>query len=181
MDPIIHAQSFATLHHVILGKQMYGVLPYTHHLQAVAEVLKRFGPTCSAYGGDLPPTVTSDQMLCAAWLHDVVEDTDVKVRDIEETFGETVAQLVSAVTSEQGPNRKARNALTYPKIRAAGHYAIRLKLADRIANVENGGASVQMYKREYDEFRHGLRLEKWSNDDMWLHLDLVLGYKREGQ
>lgn len=176
MDPIVHAQFFATTHHVLKKGQMYGALPYTHHLQAVADVLKKFTPANTIYGSR---TLRMDDttMLVAAWLHDIVEDTDVKLRDVEETFGEDVAKLVGAVTAEDGANRKVRNALTYPKTRAAGVWAVRLKLADRIANVENGGASVEMYKREYPDFHHALRTEL-ENDDMWLHLDHKLGFKR---
>lgn len=163
MDPLASVKSFATLHHVIRKAQMYGVLPYTHHLQAVEDVLYEFGEERL-------------ELQQAAWLHDVVEDTDVKVRDIRENFGERVAELVAAVTSEDGVNRKVRNALTYPKIRAAGDDAIRLKLADRIANVRNGGGSAMMYANEHAEFRHQLFVPDETCDDtitftMWTYLD----------
>lgn len=111
-------------------------------------------------------------MLEAAWLHDIVEDTDVKLRDIEENFGEDVAFLVSCVTSEEGLNRKVRNALTYPKIRSGGPRPIRLKLADRISNVSSGGGSMKMYGREYPDFRHALYSDQDSmNSAMWRELD----------
>jgi len=167
MDPITFAKQFATLHHVIRKGQMYGVLPYTHHLAAVENQLRLFGEK-------------REEMLTAAWLHDIVEDTEVKLRDIEENFGEEVARLVGAVTSEQGENRKIRNALTYPKIRNAGPDAIRLKLADRLANVLMGGSSAKMYAKEYADFRHGLRDENdtlnwkawcWLDDE----IDIVIG------
>ncbi len=160
MEPLIFARSYATLHHVIRRGQLYGVLPYTHHLAAVEEVLREFGET-------------RQELLVAAWLHDIVEDTDVKVRDVEENFGPEVAALVSAVTSEEGPNRKTRNALTYPKIREAGEDAVRLKLADRIANVRNGGSSVSMYAKEHKAFKHAL-YSQGSNLKMWAELDQLL-------
>ena len=78
---------------------------------------------------------------------------EVRTRDIAELLGEDVAVLVEAVTSEEGVNRAQRNALTYPKIRRAGRDAVRLKLADRIANVEHGGRAFEMYKKEHAEFR----------------------------
>jgi hypothetical protein len=105
-----------------------------------------------------------------------VEDTDVKLRDIEENFGEEVARLVGAVTSEEGPNRRVRNALTYPKTRDAGSDAVRLKLADRLANVENGGGSLAMYIREYPDFRHALFSPYDDfNLRMWSALDDIIG------
>jgi guanosine-3',5'-bis(diphosphate) 3'-pyrophosphohydrolase len=167
MDQLTAAKHFATLHHVIRKGQLYGPVPYTHHLSDVEGVLREFG-------------ITDEDMLVASWLHDVIEDTDVKVRDIEESFGSCVATLVSAVTSEDGPNRKTRNALTYPKIRGTGNAATKLKLADRIANVRNGGSSVEMYRREHSDFKHALTtgLEDEESLEMWAELDRLLGFKR---
>ena len=160
MDILASAKAYATLHHVIRKGQLYGVVPYTHHLHDVERTIRWFG------GDD------DIEMLNASWLHDIVEDTDVKLRDIEENFGEGVAFLVGAVTSEEGANRKVRNALTYPKIRDAGSRAIRLKLADRISNVQNGGGSGKMYAREYADFRYALfNAADNTNIPMWQRLD----------
>lgn len=122
------------------------------HPPPVAEVLADFG-------------IDGEVMQVCAWLHDILEDTKVKKRDLEEQFGDEIANIVWAVTSEEGANRKIRNALTYPKIRAAGPAAIALKLADRIANVENGGRAVEMYRKEHAEFRHGIYLTDPDEDD----------------
>lgn len=155
-DPLRWAKFFATVRH---GTQTYGGLPYTHHLAAVERVLVRFG-------------ITDEDMLTAAWLHDVVEDTGTKAKEIAEMFNDRVASLVSSVTNEPGENRKVRAALTYPKIRASAD-AVRLKLADRIANVENGGKLVDMYRREYEDFRRALYTPGQA-DAMWAHLDDLL-------
>jgi (p)ppGpp synthase/HD superfamily hydrolase len=159
-DPLRWAKFFAVIKH---GNQQYsGCLPYSHHLAAVESVLRRFGET-------------SERMLTAAWLHDVVEDTGTKLKEISEFFGDDVAELVGAVTNEPGPNRKVRNALTYPKIRDASPSALILKLADRIANVEQGGKLVDMYRKEYVDFRRALIPDRMvagsSMDLMWKHLD----------
>ena len=149
MDLVTQAKMFATQKHVLDNRQLYGsILPYTHHLADVAGILRQ--RSCD-----------DEIIIAAAWLHDVVEDTrdrdnEVRVRDLQEMFGDEVAALVDAVTSEPGANRKIRNALTYPKIRAGGERAIALKLADRLANVRFGGRAVEMYRREHAEFRHAL-------------------------
>lgn len=80
--------------------------------------------------------------------------------------------LVGAVTNEPGPNRKTRSALTYPKIRQSDK-SIALKLADRIANISQGGSLVEMYRKEYPEFRHGLFIPTKDQRilDMWKALD----------
>ena len=42
-----------------------------------------------------------DDILCAAVLHDTVEDTDVSLQDIKENFSETIAELVSYETEDK--------------------------------------------------------------------------------
>lgn len=170
MDALTFMKSYATLHHVIRKGKMYGVLPYTHHLADVEGVLREFGET-------------REFMFVGSWGHDLIEDTDIKARDIEENFGEDVARVVVAVSGDPSLPREARNALIYPKIRAAGYDAIRLKLADRIANVRNGlrtnGSMVKKYVKEYPTFRLNLWDEKdMMNFAMWMALDDLM--KRAG-
>lgn len=163
VDGLKAAQFFATVKHEFFSKkgvpQRYSGLPYTHHLAAVEAVLRRFGFSDG----------TGSEHLVAAWLHDVVEDTQTKTKEIVEMFGARVGELVEAVTNEPGENRKARNANTYPKIRQCPG-ATALKLADRIANVEFGGAQGNMYKKEYEDFRRAL-YTPGEYEDMWAHLD----------
>lgn len=156
MDPLRWAKFFASVKH---ADQKYGSLPYTHHLAAVERVLRTFG-------------VTDPCMLEAAWLHDVVEDTGTKLKEIKEMFGDRVAELVGAVTNEPGENRKIKAALTYPKIRNVIG-ATTLKLADRIANVESGGSMLNIYKKEYDDFKRSL-FTNGENSEMWKYLDGLL-------
>lgn len=159
MDPLRFVKFYATVKHA--GQLYSDGLPYTHHLAAVEGVLRRF------------QGCLTNAMLEAAWLHDVVEDTGTKLKEVEEMFGPEVASLVSAVTNEEGANRKIRAALTYPKIRNGGQCAVRLKLADRIANVENGGKLVEMYRKEHEDFKRAL-FTPGENEDMWVHLDNLL-------
>lgn len=49
-------------------------------------------------------TITNDlDVLCAAVLHDVVEDTDVTIEQVEEHFGPRVAALVASETEDKRP------------------------------------------------------------------------------
>lgn len=164
------AKFYAATKHA--GQQYSGGLPYTHHLAAVENVLRRFSEIHNATLDGYPEY---NEVLAAAWLHDVVEDTPTKIKEIIELFGAEVANLVFAVTNEPGPNRKMRAAITYPKIRRV-RLAVHLKLADRIANVETGGNLVQMYKDEYEDFRRALRTPGVA-DAMWAHLDGLMEYK----
>lgn len=157
LDPLRFVKFYASVKHA--GQEYSLGQPYVVHLKATDDVLVRFG-------------VTDLVMRTAAWLHDVIEDQGVTARDIAEMFGEEVATLVAAVTNEEGPNRKARGLLTYPKIRKTPR-AVQLKLADRIANVENGGRMVQKYREEYEDFRRALYVPG-EYENMWQHLDKLL-------
>lgn len=106
------------------GQQRYGKAPYSAHLEAVVQVLLSEG------------FVSNIPLLCAAWLHDVLEDTDFTAQDLMPLFGAQVVDLVVSVTDEPGATRAERKAKTLPKTRKGGSNAVALKLADRIANVE---------------------------------------------
>lgn len=171
MDRVSRARCFAELAHT--GQVYNEEVPYSVHLQQVVDVLKRFG-------------VADDNLYCAGYLHDSIEDTRTSYSDIEKRFGTEVAELVFAVTNEQGRNRKERAAKTYPKIVAAGAQATILKLADRIANVEYGLADgigkSDMYRKEFPEFATALYNQRAVKDvfvaarleNMWRHLARLL-------
>lgn len=161
------AKAFAIAMH---GDQKYGEKPYVAHLAAVVEVLERF---------------KAEQGLCqeaiaAAWLHDTVEDTPATAQKVQELFGTRVAELVEAVTNGPGKNRKEKHSATYPKIRAT-HGATRLKLADRIANVEEclrtNSPKLKMYQKEFRDFELALH-QLDLNEDMWGHLHFLLGHPK---
>ena len=132
------ALAFAREHH---GAQRYGKspndVPYEVHLEAAAEVLRRFG-----YGDD-------PVLMSAAYLHDVIEDTGVKRAELAERFGHRVADIVDAVSDPPGESRAERKAAAYPRI-AGCEGAVIVKLADRIANVEAGGPMVDRYRAEQE-------------------------------
>ena len=158
----LSAEEFAAQAH---GDQRYGThLPYHHHLASVVATLHRFGH-------DDP------ELVDAAWLHDTIEDTSVTSEDIAERFGVRVAELVWAVTNEDGANRGERHQKTYPKIAAQGTDAITLKLADRIANTEAARdqrrSLLGMYVKEHPAFRTALR-PAGGDPVMWDHLDALI-------
>ena len=157
LDPLRWAKFFASIKHA--GKFYASGLPYTHHLASVDAVMVRFG-------------FDSLILRTACWLHDVLEDTETSKKEIAEMFGSEVADIVWAVTNEPGENRAIRHALTYPKIRAHKD-ALCVKLADRIANVEQGGKLVQMYKKEHENFKRSL-YTAGQYEDMWKHLDYLI-------
>ena len=62
--------------------------------------------------------VTDVEVLCAALLHDTVEDTDTTPQEIEGAFGARVARIVAEVTDDQALSKSERKRLQVE--RAAG-------------------------------------------------------------
>ena len=105
-------------------RRKYSHQPYSDHLAAVARIVG---------------SVTDDEeMIAAAWLHDVVEDTPATLYDIETAFGKEVAVLVENLTDVSQPgdgNRAARKAIDRQHIALGSARAKTVKLADLIDNL----------------------------------------------
>lgn len=107
--------------------------PYIFHPIAVAKIV--------AYEIGLDTT-----SIVAALLHDVVEDTDYTIEDIERLFGENVARIVSGLTKishlnkEQDASIQAEN---FRKMLLTLHDDVRvilIKIADRLHNMQTMNA-----------------------------------------
>lgn len=138
------------------GDQRYGKQPYEYHLAKVAQILKDFG-------------YDDDTWQAAAWLHDVVEDTKTNIQYINLAFGWEVSMLVWAVTGF-GATRQERVNNILTKLRGYPNACV-LKLADRIANVEESGKK-DMYLKEQDMFEHVVR--RHVPPAMWTRLEEAL-------
>lgn len=82
----------------------------------------------------------TEAMICAAILHDVVEDTFFTLDDIVKEFGKDVAELVEMLTDISNPsygNRKERKAKDREHIAKASNEAKTIKLADIIENTSS--------------------------------------------
>lgn len=162
---------FATEAH---GAQMYDKdKPYLFHLANVCQTLNRFGFTIAKY-----PTIQISGIL-----HDVVEDTDVKLKEVRGRFGNEVADIVDLVTDKPGETREVRHLATYPLI-AKNEKAIIVKLADRITNVEYSDFTSNLkqwrkYRREYQYFRETLMpgSAMLLTMKMWQHLDRMFDWE----
>lgn len=79
----------------------------------------------------------STEMLMAAVLHDVVEDTPVTIEQIEDDFGSVVAEMVNGLTDVSKPedgNRATRKKLDREHIAKQSAEVHTIKLADLIHN-----------------------------------------------
>ena len=124
-DIIQKALLFATEAH---GKQMrkYTGEPYIVHPVEVMSIVKS--------------VVSDEEVLAAALLHDVVEDTPAVVADISQHFGSRVAYLVDELTDRSvltDGNRKVRKEIDRSRLASASAEAQTVKLADLISNTRS--------------------------------------------
>ena len=109
--------------------------PYIMHPLAVAQIV------CNEIG-------LGSTSICAALLHDVVEDTDYTVEDIENIFGPKIAQIVDGLTKISGGifgDRASAQAENFKKLLLTMSDDIRvilIKIADRLHNMRTLGSML---------------------------------------
>ena len=92
--------------------------------------------------------VLGSTSICAALLHDVVEDTDYTVEDIENIFGPKIAQIVDGLTKISGGifgDRASAQAENFKKLLLTMSNDIRvilIKIADRLHNMRTLGSML---------------------------------------
>ena len=155
---------FATLAHSG-QKRKYTGEPYVHHPLGVANILRT-----------VPHT---ESMIVAAILHDVVEDTDVTIKRVRESFGDNVANLVYFLTdiSREGDgNRSFRKEIDRRHIACAPIQAKTIKLADLIHNSESIVEHDEDFAKVYMREKRLLLDEALVDGDyaLWLRADGIV-------
>jgi (p)ppGpp synthase/HD superfamily hydrolase len=131
-DPVQKARACAIKEH---GEQMYGKHPYVYHLDAVHDLLIEYG-------------VKEETVLVAAYLHDLLEDTEYPFWKMLTEHGFAASKIALFCTDEKGPSRRIRKQLTYERIREVldkpregsrdvNIRCVLVKLADRLSNIRN--------------------------------------------
>ena len=124
MDLIQRAAEFAKEKHAGTVRK-YGGKPYFTHVE-------RVGKRVASLPG------STDEMVAAGYMHDLVEDEGVTVVEIEEMFGSVVARLVDELTNEplrDGDSRSDAKGRNIERLRGVSVAAKRIKMVDRIDNL----------------------------------------------
>ena len=152
------ARVFATAAHAAVKQvRKYTGEPYIVHPAAVVALVK-----------SVPHT---ELMVCAAWLHDVIEDTGVKLELIAKEFGSEIATAVNWLTDQAKPsdgNRKARKKLERERIAHAPYAVKTVKLADLIDNSKSIFALDPDFAKVYLQEKE-LLLDVLSDGDQTLY------------
>ncbi len=92
-----------------------------------------------------------DQLLAAAYCHDLLEDTAVTYYDLVNAFGYCVASLVMELTTnpemKSGVGDKGKY-LAY-KLKHMTHWALVIKLCDRLDNISDTNGCTPEWKERY--------------------------------
>lgn len=141
MDLVVKAVEFAAKAHSTQVRKYTGEAYFVHCAEVAAMVSETYD--------------CCDEMVAAAYLHDVIEDTNWTFVDLSVKFGNVVAQLVREVTDVSQPedgNRAKRKAIDRDHFRGASHGAQTIKLADMISNtssiVERDPKFAKVYMHE---------------------------------
>lgn len=131
-----------------------GGMPYIEHPVRVAARLDEHG--------------YREEVLAAALLHDVVEDSETTLDELRERFGEEVAGLVGALTDDESiDSYKERKAEHRERVAAADGEALAIYAADKLTNVSTlRAAHAAEGDAVRDEFKVPLelKLEIWEAD-----------------
>jgi GTP diphosphokinase / guanosine-3',5'-bis(diphosphate) 3'-diphosphatase len=138
---LLDAIAFAAEKHRNQRRKDEDASPYINHPIQLASLLKHQG-------------IDDVVVLCAAILHDTVEDTNTTPTDLRRVFGDAIADVVVEVTDDKSLSKAQRKRLQVEHAQRLTHRAKLVKLADKICNLRDmvaappSGWDLQR-KREY--------------------------------
>ncbi len=119
---LFKALAFSAEKHTKQRRKDVDKTPYINHPISLANILaKRW--------------VIDENVLCAAILHDTIEDTDTTVEELQEHFGEKIKSIVLEVTDDKSLEKSVRKQKQVEHAASISHEAKLVKLADKIANI----------------------------------------------
>lgn len=156
MNIIDRAKEIATYYHRNQFRKYTGE-PYIIHPENVVNILKTIDAT--------------SEMLSAAWLHDVVEDTECTNDIIEKEFGRTISimvEMLTDVSKKEDGNRLTRKTIDREHTARACPCVKSIKLADLIDNTNSIVNYDKNFARVYLQEKEALlEVLKEGNKILW--------------
>jgi len=122
---LLDALAFAAHKHRDQRRKDVAASPYINHPIALADVLVNEGG------------VEEVEVLCAALLHDTIEDTDTTPAEVAARFGARIAGVVAEVTDDKSLAKAERKELQVEHAAHISREAKLVKLADKICNLRD--------------------------------------------
>ena len=120
-------------------------------------------------------------IVTAAILHDVIEDTDTKIEEVKSKFGDKVAKLVEANSFDESIEDKTeRYKENFERCRKAGKDALIIKAADFFDNADyyNLASTNELAKWLLEKLKYFIDNSKEELKDEALYKELVKKYER---
>jgi GTP diphosphokinase / guanosine-3',5'-bis(diphosphate) 3'-diphosphatase len=122
---LLKALAFAATKHKDQRRKDVDASPYINHPIALADILCNEGH------------VTDIEVICAALLHDTVEDTATEPEELEAEFGSAIRDIVLEVTDDKTLAKEDRKQAQIEHAAGLSDKAKLVKLADKIANLRD--------------------------------------------
>lgn len=122
---LLRAASFAAHQHRDQRRKDVGASPYINHPLMLADILASEG------------SVTDTETVCAALLHDTIEDTKTTPDELRALFGAEIAALVQEVTDDKTLLKHERKLAQVEHAAHISDKAKLVKLADKITNLRD--------------------------------------------
>jgi GTP diphosphokinase / guanosine-3',5'-bis(diphosphate) 3'-diphosphatase len=122
---IMKALTFAAHKHRDQRRKDVDASPYINHPISLANILTNEGG------------VNDVEVICAALLHDTIEDTDTTAEELELAFGSVIKLIVVEVSDDTSLPRLERKRLQIEHAAHASDKAKLVKLADKISNLRD--------------------------------------------
>ena len=168
------AWDFAKEKHAGQIRKFIGLPYFDAHVQKVNGIIKLY--------------TTDEDLLCAALLHDTLEDCDVTYDEIYAMFGERVADIVQELTSIkdviEADYAGDKTDYLIDKMVNMSDDALLIKLCDRLLNISDAFTASEKFRTKYynetkkimedlKSFRHLNKLQKLVADDINVKLENI--------
>jgi len=122
---LLKALTFAARKHRDQRRKDAQASPYINHPIALADVLVN------------EAGVADVEVLCAALLHDTIEDTETTPEELECEFGRDIADIVVELTDNKMLKKRTRKRMQIAHAASASRQAKLVKLADKVCNLRD--------------------------------------------